>query len=185
MSTTKLFRWSGIAVILAGLGSILVWVLDLAMGDQRSITTDSIGFVIMLFFIFGTMGIYGCQVKESGGTGLLGFLLVTISNCTLIGQSWLTETEELSSLISALDMLGGLAGVIGYTLLGIGSLKAGILSKWAVWLWIIGYAVSFVMMVLFVMGVEMAYNISRFGVVIWGIGWIGAGINLLSLPDNI
>jgi hypothetical protein len=184
MSTAKLFRWSGLAVILAGLGSIVVWALDLAMGDQRSITTDSIGFVIMLFFIFGTMGIYGCQIKESGTTGLLGFVLVTISTCTLIGQSWLTETEELASLISTLDMLGGLAGVIGYILLGIGSLKAGILSKWAVWLWIIGYALSFVMMLLFVMGVEMAYNISRFGVVIWGIGWIGAGINLLSLPDN-
>ncbi|MGD2156968.1 MAG: hypothetical protein PVG14_19345 [Anaerolineales bacterium] len=184
MSTKKLIRWGGLAVILAGLGSIVIWVLDLAIGEQRSITTDSIGFVIMLFFVFGTMGIYACQVNESGLTGFWGFLLVTISNCTLIGQTWLTETEELASLISNLDMLGGLTGVLGYTLLGIGSLKAGILPKWAVWLWIIGYLISFVMMLVYVMGVEVAYDISRFAVVIWGIGWTGVGVRLIFLPSE-
>ena len=57
-------------------------------------------FLSRVFFVFGTMGIYGSQVKESGNTGFLGFLLITISNYTLIGQSWLAETEELASLIT-------------------------------------------------------------------------------------
>jgi hypothetical protein len=39
-------------------------------------------------------------------------------------------------------------------------------------------------MSLFVMGVEVAYNISRLAVVIWGIGWIGAGVKLLFLPSE-
>jgi hypothetical protein len=70
----------------------------------------------------------------------------------------------------------GVAGLAGYILLGIGSWKANKFPRWIVVLWPIGTLIS-----AFGMMTEYLHVI---GIVIWGLGFIGAGVKLLGGMDE-
>src|SRR5512137_2133710 len=95
MSSSNLFRWSGLAAILGGVLLPLSWILRFVAGVQRPIS-GTLEFVGTILLVFGFMGVYGFQHKESGVLGFLGLLLVIISNCAALGETWLQDGGELT-----------------------------------------------------------------------------------------
>ena len=180
MSSTNLIRWSGLAVILAGVLLPMPWILEFVVGSPRSILTQTLEFVALILLVFGLMGIYGIQIEESGIYGFLGFLLIIISNCVLLGQTWLPESGQLVGVAGVLGPLGGITGLPGFILLGIGSWKANKLQRWTAVLWPIGMALHTIAMVLTVSGFVFGETLAVIGVVVQGIGLVGAGVNLWS-----
>jgi hypothetical protein len=180
MSSPNLIRWSGLAVILVGLLMPATWIIDLVTGSTTDLTR-AVGFAASILLVFGLMGIYGIQIRESGVSGFLGFLLTEVSNCFAMGQTWLPESGQLVGIAGILGPLIGIMALPGYILLGIGSWKAGKLPRWSILLWIIGYSLSFVSMLISITGFEIAEYFVVLGIVIWGIGLIGAGIKLMAI----
>jgi hypothetical protein len=177
MSSSNLFRWSGVACILCGLLLPVPWIMDIVLGLPPSLLSMSLDFMAITFIVFALMGIYGIQIDESGVIGFLGFVLTMLMSC--IGLSvitWSSQNPDLEGSAEILVLIMAFCGLLGYILLGIASWKANKLPRWAVVLWPIGTVISG-----FGMMVEFLHVI---GIVIWGLGFIGAGIKLLRGIDN-
>jgi len=171
MSTSNLFRWSGLAAILGGALLPMSWILRFLFGVQRPVS-GTVEFVGTILLIFGFIGVYGFQHQETGVLGFLGFLLTTISNCLALGECWL-QNGELTGAAVVLGPLVGITMLLGFLLLGIGSWKANKLPRWTVVLWVVGG-------MLIVPGFALLPILVVIGGVIQGAGIIGAGIKLWS-----
>ena len=174
MSSSKLFRWSGLATILGGVLLPLSWILRFVVGVQRPIS-GTVEFAGTILLIFGFMGVYGFQYKESGVPGFLGFLLVTFSNCVALGECWL-QNGKPTGVAVVLGPLVGITMLLGFILLGIGSWKANKLPCWAAILWVIGGA-------LIVPGFVVQPMLVVIGGIIQGAGIVSTGIKLLSFKN--
>ena len=176
MVTSSLFRWSGFACILCGVLLPLFWLLDVIFLYPPSFMLSLLDFTAITSIVFALIGIYGIQVKESGLTGFLGFLFAMLMST--IGLSLISWSPGISQVEGPAEMIVpvmGLAGLIGYTLLAIGSWRANKLPRWAVVLWPVGTIISAAGMMF-----ENADYIHVIGISIWGLGMIGVGIKLLS-----
>jgi len=180
MSSSNLFRWSGLAVILAGILLPLPWIIEHIVGYPRNNSIATLEFIGMIFLMFGIMGIFGYQIEESGASGFLGFLLIVISNCILLGQIWLPESGQMAGIAGVLGPLGGVTMLAGLILLGIGTWKANKLPRWTAALWVIGWVITMIGLMLTVSGFAMGWILAVIGFVIWGLGMIGAGAKLWS-----
>jgi hypothetical protein len=147
--------------------------MDILLGMPPSLLSMSIDFIAITCIVFALIGIYGIQTKKSGVYGFFGFVLTMLMSC--IGLSvitWSPQNPDLEGGAGTLILLMGLFGLLGYILLCIGSWKANVLPRWAVVLWPIGTIIS-----AFGPMIEFLHVI---GIVIWGLGFIGAGIKLLA-----
>jgi hypothetical protein len=169
MSSTRLFRWSGLATILGGVLLPMSWILRFVVGVQRPVS-GTVEFVGTILLVFGFMGVYGCQHEETGILGFLGFVLITISNCVALGECWL-QNGELTGVAVVLGPLVGITMLLGFILLGIGSWKANKLPRWTAALWVVGGA-------LIVPGFAVQEMFVVIGGVIQGAGIVGAGVKL-------
>jgi len=116
------------------------------------------------------MGMYGFQHEETGVIGFLGFLLITIHNCSALGETWL-QNGELTNAGIVLAPIVGITMLLGFILLGIGSWQANKLPRWAIVLWVIGGA-------LIVPGFLVQPILVVIGGVIQGFGIVAAGAKL-------
>jgi hypothetical protein len=177
MSSEKLIRWSGLACVLSGVLLPVTWYMEVVFGSEPSILSMSIDFVAITFLIFGLLGIYGCQVRESGISGFLGFLLTLLMGCMGLSLiSWSAEIAEVSETAEMLTLLMGVVGLLGYILLGIGSWRADKLQRWTAVFWPLGTVISAVG--------GMAENMEILhviGITIWALGILGAGVKLWSI----
>jgi hypothetical protein len=169
MSSSNLFRWSGLATILGGVLLPMSWILRFIFGVQRPFS-GTVEFVATILLVFGFMGVYAFQNEESGVIGFLGFLLVTISNCIALGECWLQNGQPTGAAI-VLGPLVGITMLLGFILLGIGSWKANKLPRWTAVLWVVGGA-------LIVPGFAVQPILVVIGGVIQGTGIVGAGVKL-------
>ena len=166
MSSSSLFRLSGLAAILGGVLLPTSWILRFVFGVSRPYT-GTVEFIATILLVFGFMGVYGFQHEQSGVLGFLGFLLIIIHNCLALGECWL-QNGELSGAATVLAPLVGVTMLLGFILLGIGSWQAKKLPRWAVVLWVIGG-------LLIVPGFVVQPLLVVFGGVIQGIGVVAAG----------
>ena len=183
MSSSNLFRWSGLACILSGLLLPVFWIMQVVVGSPPSILSMSLEFVAITLIVFGLIGIYGFQIEETGVYGFLGFLLAVLMSCIGLSLiSWSPESTEVVGGAGAgmLIPLMGIAGLSGYILLCIGSWKANKLPRWVVVLWPIGTVISAIGMMLVNSGFENADYLHVIGISVWGLGMIGAGVKLWS-----
>ena len=181
MSSSILFRWSGLACILCGLLLPVPWIMDIVVGAPPSILTITLEFLAITFTVLALIGIYSFQVEGSGVYGLLGFLLTILMSC--IGLSLITWSPDITRGEGSAGMLVplmGVAGLAGYTLLAIGSWKAGQLPRWIAVLWPLGTVISASGMMLVNSGFENADYLHVIGISIWGVGMIAAGVKLWS-----
>ena len=81
MSTAKLFRWSGLASILAGVLYAFAALLHPPGEDVASILMPNwvpahiLGAVSALLTLLGLVGLYARQAEKAGWLGFLGFIL--------------------------------------------------------------------------------------------------------------
>lgn len=173
MSSSNLFRWSGLATILGGVLLPTSWILRFVVGVQRPIS-GTVEFVATILLVFGFMGVYGFQHEETGVLGFLGFLLVIVHKCSALGECWLQNGESTGAAI-VLGPLVGITMLLGFILLGIGSWKANKFPRWTAVLWVIGGA-------LIVPGFAFQEILVVIGGVIQGTGFVGAGVKLWTSP---
>ena len=145
MSSSSLFRWSGLACIICGILLPIPWIMDIVIGLSPSLLSMSLDFVAITFILFALIGIYGVQIKESGIFGFLGFVLTILMSCIgLSVRTWSPQNPDLKGGADVLVLLMGFFGLLGYILLSIGSLKANKFPRWIVVLWPIGVSDRFV-----------------------------------------
>jgi hypothetical protein len=176
MSSSNLFRWSGLATILGGVMLPLSWILRFIVGVQRPVS-GSVEFIATILLVFGFIGVYGFQIKETGVLGFLGFLFITISNCAALGECWL-QNGELTGAAAVLGPLVGITMLLGFISLGIASWKANKLPRWTALLWIIGGA-------LIVPGFALQEMLVVIGGLIQGTGIVGAGVKLWTSTNSL
>ena len=169
MSSSNLFRWSGLATILGGALLPISWILRFIFSISRPYT-GTIEFIASILLVFGFMGIYSFQHKQIGVLGFLGFLLLIIHSGAALGECWL-QNGELTGAAVVLAPIVGVTMLLGFILLGIGSWQANKLPRWAIVLWVIGG-------LLIVPGFAFQPIMVVIGGIIQGIGVIAAGVYL-------
>jgi hypothetical protein len=171
MSSSRLFWWSGLAMICGGVLLPLSWILRFVFDAQRPVT-GWLEFVATVLLVFGFMGVYGFQTKESGLFGFSGFVLVIIHKCAALSECWL-QNGDTSDVEVVLGPLVGVTMLLGLILLGIGSWQANKLPRWTAVLWVLGGA-------LIVPGFVVQEIMVVIGGLIQGAGFVGAGAKLWS-----
>lgn len=186
MSTSSLFRWSGVAVILGGVLLPVHWILEFASKSSGLTPSDTLNFIATSLLVFGIMGIYCCQTMETGVLGFLGFLLVNISSFASLAETWLPERGQLIGAAGILGPLNGFSLFIGFLLLGVGSWKAKKFPGWAIVSWIAGSAFIVPGYPLATMGgSNLGSILVVIGGTILGVGLMGSGIKLWNQPGYI
>ena len=158
MATQRLIRWSAIAWLLSALTGIVAVisipsdyaanaVLSSLWTPMHAILTAS-----YLLFQFGLTGFYLAQADKAGRLGSIGFVLaffgVLVMTAQVVVATWILPVIALQpgapkTAFEMFDLAGPLAAFssvvlaasiltgIGLILLGIATMRAGVLPRWA------------------------------------------------------
>jgi hypothetical protein len=160
ITTSKLIRWSGLAAMGAGIIFIVIQLIH-PPDVLASVTTNAWAVVQTLKFtmcflgLLGVAGIYARQVEESGWLGLVGYLMLSLFYALTVAFSFIeafimpllaTEaprfvdgllglafgvTGENLGVIPGIYAVAGVMFLLGGLVLGIATLRAGVLPRWA------------------------------------------------------
>jgi hypothetical protein len=162
MSSTNLIRLGGLAAIVAG---ILRGINSfLPSSNNPNITTSILYLLTDIFLLFGIMGIYSFQHRESRSWGLFGFLLAVVGIAII-------RTGATSGV--SLYPIGASTFTVGMSLFAVGSWIAKELPRWVSVLWVLSTIVGFIGY--FIPGLNLLFVISG---AIFGIGFAGAGMKI-------
>jgi len=159
MSTAKLIRWSGLSLMLGGLG-LAIHFLTHPPGETAQyafyplwVPSHLIGSIAFMLVSLGLVGLYARQSEKVGLPGLIGFILTFVGfNLSagallflsvlvvpfLAAQGMGTLVDPHGPLFSSPAMqlavgVGGLSLLLGLLLLAIASLRARVLPRWGAW----------------------------------------------------
>ena len=193
MGTQNLIRWSGLALLVAG----MLWLLSIfhppdtldgmlapAWGPSHYVTA-----VASVFLVFGLIGLYAYQVAKVGWLGLIAFILSLAASAMLTSAELfdgalaptLAANPATQSLVNPRQagpfviVIGAIAvlATVGNILLGIAIMRAGVLPRWAGLLIIIGYV-----FLAFGIGLPALAIISPVGIVLSGLGYAWCGYSI-------
>lgn len=144
MKQSDIFRLGGLVTLIAGL-----WTAVSAFLSFET-TPGWVFFVGTVLSVFAMFAVYAAQVQASATWGLAGFVAASLGNLIFLGEGLWGEIAFA---------IGGGLYAIGLILLAVGSLKAGVFSRWVAWLWIAsviigipGFAVQSLMALFFAAG---------------------------------
>lgn len=175
MSSRMLFRLSGLALLIALPLQILGFVLHPPSEQVVDVLKSAyspahvILFVSWMFAMLGLTGFYARQADRAGILGLIGFaatvfaaayhfylLLYEAYATPLLAQEPATRSligdGPLAHGAGALGPIGFLS-ILAFPLLGVATLRAGVLPRWAGWLQIASVPAFFLSIVLVPLGV--------------------------------
>lgn len=163
MSSSNLFRWSGLAFLLAGIFLPISWYIRFAEGDSGNpatvtnalyISEHTLSIIGVILMLLGLVGIYTYQARESGRVGLIGFLALFIGTALLGGllffegyvvpaiaattPSLHEETLFGVSFLLTPTIALTIFNLLGFVLFGIAMMRANVLPRLAASLFIIG-----------------------------------------------
>lgn len=191
MSSTTLYRLSGIALLLGG-GLAAVGTIGQMLNDNPlspSWAPVSLAIAIgLLLVLLGLPATYIRQMKRAGTFGLIAFILFFLACLQFGGASgltdmvllpWMTQSGGLTHAPLAFllyFLIAKLLILIGSIVFGIATLRAGVLPKGSAILLLVGG-------VLFIAGgrIHVPY-LDYFGEVLFLLSFVWLGISLLSLP---
>lgn len=164
MSKTSLYRLSGVAAILCGVPTAIFWFLHPSAADPKAahdaafwstmqtptyMAVNGMFVAILIFCLFGLVGIYARQAERAGVLGLVGYVLGSTGTAVFIGagsfQAFvapsLAASEATRHLLEPDGPLfkgpltpifagGGMTFAVGFVLLSIATLRAKVLPKW-------------------------------------------------------
>jgi hypothetical protein len=163
MSSSNLFRWSGLGFLLAGILLPLSWYIRFAEGDSGNpatvmsalyVTEHTLAIIGVILTLFGLVGIYTRQIRETGRVGLLGFLAL-FTGTVLLGGLLFFEGYVVPAIAATKPSLHedalfnvptllvpaivlSIFNLLGFVLLGVATMRANVLPRWAALLFIIG-----------------------------------------------
>lgn len=175
MSSRMLFRLSGLALLIALPLQVLGFVLHPPSEQVVDVLKPTyspahvILFVSWMFVLLGLTGFYARQADRAGILGLIGFAATVFAAAyhfyLLLYEAYATpllaQNDATRSLIGdgplahgagALGPIGFLS-ILAFPLLGIATVRAGVLPRWAGWLQIASVPVFFLSIVLVPLGV--------------------------------
>jgi len=178
MANRDLFRLSGIALLLDGLfqaitsflspeqfGTLLPLMLRNPWSRSTVYVELSSWFVLT---VFGLVGLHIRQAEKVGRLGLIGFMVALLSSASLTGGRGTVEAYAL-----------------GFILLGITTMRAGVLPRLAGLLLIVGTVLTLVPSIgLFLSPSEGLFVVNSIGRVIFGIAFVWLGYALWSEKDE-
>jgi len=164
MKTQNLIRWRGLALLISSVLFALLFVLHPGGGDPPTVeaalnqlyaSEHTLGVVGMILMLFGVEGLYIGQMPKIGRLGLIGVILAYLGTALLVGviffdayfipllaahaPNMLDATGPLNTPPSVLALaLPSLPFGLGFILLGIATMRAGMLPRWGGLLLIIG-----------------------------------------------
>ncbi len=156
ISVATLYRLSGLALLIAALLQVVGWLMHPPgerLGDLLSPLqgpSHLLMFVSWLFALLGLPGLYARQAHRAGLLGLIGFVVTIFAvayHCYLVLYEaypavWLARNEATGDLIATGGPLAhgagalgpfGFATVLAFPLLGIATVRAGVLPRWTGW----------------------------------------------------
>lgn len=128
MTTSTLFRWSGIAAILSGILAVVSSIVTPEVNPSAA----WLYLAGAIATIFAVIGIYGVQHKEAGILGLLGFVLSLAGNQLVTASIAGTPLFDLGTTIFA----------VGIILLAVATWFARRFPRWVPALWLLAVVVS-------------------------------------------
>lgn len=185
MSTQDLFRWSGVALILTAvlfvIGGILVVVLP--SGGVAGPAAPLVYYLGTIMAVLALIALYAAQRKQTGILGFAGFLLAVIG-ATLYSGPQLALLAGTSGAAGWHDvwgfamgnvlLIGPAAFFIGMILLGIASMRGGVLPRWSggllaigAFVWLIAYFLSAVPGLLTVASIITGAGMAWMGWALW------------------
>lgn len=200
MSTTKLIRWSGLALMLGGI-ALAVHYLTHPPGETAQyafyplwVPSHWLGGIALMLIPLGLMGLYARQWEKAGLLGLIGFVL-TYVGCTLsagasiflsVGVVPFLAARGMDSLVdpkgplftsSAMQLavgLGALSLLLGLLLFAVATLRARVLPRWGAWLVILTIPLGVVALV-FILFIGTSPSLQGIGQTLIG-GVLGLGL---------
>lgn len=173
MSTTKLIRWSGLALMLGGI-AFAVHLVTHPPGETAQyalyplwVPSHLLGSIASILISLGLVGLYLRQSEKVGLPGMIGFILafvgVTLSAGALlflsVGLVPFLAAQGMDSLVdpkgplltsTAMQLSVGLPALsllLGVLLFAIATLRARVLSRWGAWLVILAIPLGIVAVV--------------------------------------
>jgi len=201
MSTQNLIRWSGLALVVGGVGIALFLITLYPLGNflapevlttSQSVLAHTFHWIGATFALLGLVGWHVKQKAQTGMTGLIGFILAFIgTTLTLVGgvsagyifpvlaheapQAFDPQGPLFASSNAIPFFIGFATFMLGYVLLGIATIRAKILPRWGAVLVMLGA-------ILFNLPPQPIGPFPTFviliGAVLWGAGavWIGLAL---------
>lgn len=193
MDTQNLIRWSGLALLVAG----MLWLLSIlhppdtlegmlapAWGPSHYVTA-----VASMLLVFGLIGLYAYQMEKVGWLGLIAFILTVAGSAMLItaellggalaptlaanpATQSLVNPQQAGPFVIVIGLIAVL-GTVGNILLGIAIMRAGVLPRWAGLLIIIGYV-----FLVFGIGLPALAIFADVGIVLSGLGYAWCGFRI-------
>jgi hypothetical protein len=167
MSSKSLIRSGGLAAIVAG---ILRGINSFLPSSNPTVTILILYLLTDIFLLFGIIGIYGFQYRESRSWGFFGFLLAIVGIAII-------RTGSIAGI--NLYPIGASIFTVGMSLFAVGSWIANKLPRWVSILWVLSTIVGF--MGYFLPSLNLLFVMSG---VIFGIGFAGAGIKIRSATSK-
>jgi hypothetical protein len=195
MSSERLFRFSGVALLVGGVLVALFTLIGTLLFPGNNAPTHALWvpvqmliFVGSLLVLIGLPGMYVRQAMQAGWLGLIGFILTFLAALIIgVGSGivlgiilpWLAmNAPKLAAgqgppALNVLVIVTSLLFAVGAVLLGLATMRAGVLSRWAGLLLIMGGLVSAIGAAPF--PPVLSNSVSNIGTVVFflGIVWIG------------
>lgn len=202
MSSTTLYRLSGVALIVGSALSIIYLLIqgvflngsDLAtITGSLSLISSVTGFVGSVLVLLGLPGMYVRQAGRAGILGLLGFLfiwyvtlyqgvIIPFTSVTIISQMTAHIVPQAVSVATTpppawtpFFLVSMVGQVLGILLLAIATLRARIFPRWTAWLLIATLVVGALSFVPFFPGA-----LSNLAAIVGGVAIAGFGFSLFS-----
>jgi len=203
MATQKLIRWSGMSLMLGGITLIVHYIMH-PPGETAQYTlyplwalSHWLGGATHLLILFGLVGLYIRQSEKVGLLGWIGFILAFVGNALFAGgqvywgavlqpfigvqaPDWLEPNSPLltSSAFRFAAAVTFIPLLIGFLLLGIAVLRAGMLPRLGSWLIIL--LVPIAVLGLALIGSPLQSTLQMLGGLVWGLGLLVWGYALWS-----
>ena len=181
MSSTTLYRLSGIVLLIGGVLAIIGAMLEAPSAPGTPLWIPGTWFSLggSLLILLGWPGLYLRQADKAGRLGLLGFVLSFLAFLVLgIGfgtidtfVSQVLAGEASMPALLGFELLGALLLVIGPLLFGIATLRARVFPRWVAMILIVGSIATLVTVILHnwneVSAAVLFLAIACFGYVLW------------------
>jgi MFS family permease len=207
MFTKDLFRWSGVACILAGLLLALSTLIHPSKETPEIILQQGVRLVaahwLFTFFcgflLLGLPSLYAAQSERAGRLGLVSFLMVFFgtlffavsNNYGFIAPVLAAQAPAMLDAINAyppviaVNALLAVGFFLGFIFFGIATLRARVLPRQAGILMIIGSPLNMVGAVLGLMVSEALWIVAILGALALGLGLAWAGYSLWSHKEEM